>query len=526
MRFSDFRIVESKQKTIVEFVQNPELVKPEQMDMDQLLDFIDSQSDDADPKLLQIVTKGLDKLKVYFKNKVAKVNPDALNNQPANETLADAIDTQINDVNFMREQVKQAGGDPDDEKALEFARNLAKMLLPKGAQIGHESLNKIKAEIEQLYAPLSKKITDGGSVFAPEVDVDIEDDDEELNEYAQEMQIKRSELTKTGKAVADAIADMANAVMEKAGREEAIGDAEEELKRIREFLKRCVTDPFIDFDQLIKQTHGTIEQEFAKKGSDFMDVYNNFENILGRTIDKSGAGAWGPGELGLLMLSNPVKKGTKGDIMTVSNLQVEVKASKKAASGARLNVEQATKGNLTRDYNEVLKKYFGDNIYVGDKEMKVDHQTPKGQLNFTIKGFDILNSWVEEKVKEGNWSTAKSVNFLIDSVNIPMKNYLGTKGYDKSIKQAMSKVVDSKGQFSFKSFQIEYTKLLFALYKSEMLDCILVINPIMGTFLVMNDPSDVDNAVKRGLVISGGIDFKDKQSTKSPQVGVGAVQSI
>jgi len=525
MRYSDFKIAESKQKTIVEFVQNPELVKPEQMDMDQLLDFIDTQSDDADPKLLQIVTKGLDKLKEYFKNKVQKVNPDALDNQPANEALADAIDTQINDVNFMREQIKQAGGDPDDPKALEFAKNLAKMLLPKGAQIGHESLNKIKAEIEQLYAPLAKKITDGGSVFAPEVDVQAEDG-EELNEYAQEMKIKRSELSKTGQAVADTIADMANAVMEKAGREEAIEDAEAELGRIRDFLIRCVQDPFIDFDQLIRQTHGTIEQEFAKKGSDYMDVYNNFENILGRTIDKSGAGAWGPGELGLLMLSNPVKKGTKGDIMTVSNLQVEVKASKKAASGARLNVEQATKGNLTRDYNEVLRKYFGNVIYVGDQEMKIDHQTPKGQVNFTIKGFDILNSWVDEKVKEDDWSKAKSVNFLIESVNIPMKNYIGTKGYDKTIKQSMSKVVDSKGQFSFKSFQTEYTKLLFALYKSEMLDCILVINPIMGTFLVMNDPADVDAAVKRGLVISGGIDFKDKQSTKSPQVGVGAVQSI
>jgi len=90
----------------------------------------------------------------------------------------------------------------------------------------------------------------------------------------------------------------------------------------------------------------------------------------------------------------------------------------------------------------------------------------------------------------------------------------------------MSKVVDSTGKFAFKSFQIEFTKLMFALYKAEMLDCILVINPIIGTFLVMNDPADVDDAVKRGLVISGGIDFKDKQSTKSPQVGVGAVQSI
>jgi len=51
----------------------------------------------------------------------------------------------------------------------------------------------------------------------------------------------------------------------------------------------------------------------------------------------------------------------------------------------------------------------------------------------------------------------------------------------------------------------------------------LIVNPILGTFLVMNDPKDVDATVKAGMVISGGIDFKDKQSTKSPQIGVGAL---
>ena len=521
MRYTEFKIIESRRK-IVEFTQNPDLVNPDQMNMDQLLDFIDSQSENADPKLLKVITKGLEGLKSYFKNKAQKINPDSTNNQPANEGIEDRIDTEINDINSMREMIKQAGGDPDDPKALNFAKELAKMMLPRGAQLGHESLNEIKAEIEKLYAPLAKKIVDGGSVFAPKIEITV-DDSEELNEYAQEMQIKKSELSKTGQAVADTIADMTNAVIEKAGRQEAIKDAEVELKKIRDFLRRCVSDPFIDFDELISQTHGTVEQEFAKKGSDFVDIYNNFENILGRTIDKSGAGAWGPGELGLLMLSNPVKKGTKGDIMTVGNLQVEVKASKKASGGARLNVEQATKGNLTRDYNEVLKKYFGDTIYVGDQEMKVDHQTAKGQVNFNSKGFDILNSWVDEKIKEGNWSKATAVKFLIESVNLPMRNYIGEKSYDSAIKKAMSRVVDKDGRFNFQTFQIEYTKLLFGIYKSEMLDCILVINPIMGTFLVMNDPNDVDAAVQRGLVISGGLDFKDKQSTKSPQIGVGKI---
>ena len=87
----------------------------------------------------------------------------------------------------------------------------------------------------------------------------------------------------------------------------------------------------------------------------------------------------------------------------------------------------------------------------------------------------------------------------------------------------MTSVVNTQGQFDFANFQKAYTEVLFAVYKAEMLDCILVINPILGTFLVMNDPSDLGDTVNRGLVISGGIDFKDKQSTKSPQIGVGTL---
>ena len=51
MRYKDIKIAESKQNKIVEFVQNPDLAKPEQMDMNQILDFIDTQSDNADPNL-------------------------------------------------------------------------------------------------------------------------------------------------------------------------------------------------------------------------------------------------------------------------------------------------------------------------------------------------------------------------------------------------------------------------------------------------------------------------------------------
>ena len=492
MRYNQFKILEQ------EVAPNGDvsLLTPAQQ-LNLIKDNVMTLSDDLKQKVLD----AMQKLKSYVKQEPVQQN----------EGIDDAVGLINNEI---MQEISNL-----DQKAEDYLEQIAKIVqagTSKSMQAGHTELNKIKTRIEALYTPLASKIVNGCDAFISKEEIVTDADTDELSIKKQ----KRAELSKTGLAVRQAIADMTNGVMEKAGRQEAIKDAELELTRIEEFLVRCVKDPFINFDELIKRTHGTVEQEFVKKGSKYIDIYNQFENILGRTIDQSGAGAWGPAELGLLMLSNPVKKGTKGDIETAGGKQVEVKASKKAAAGARLNVEQALKGNLVRDYNSVLQKYFGSTIKTEEGDITVDHQTDKGQVNFTKKGFDILNSWISTLPK---WNRQTAIKFLIDSVNLPMANYVGQRSYDKMLSSAMANVVNNQGQFDFANFQKAYTEVLFAVYKSEMLDCILVINPILGTFLIMNDPEDLGDTVNRGLVISGGIDFKDKQSTKSPQIGVGTL---
>ena len=492
MRYHQFKILEQD----VAPNGDVSLLTPAQQ-LNYIKDNVMTLSDDLKQKVLD----ALQKLKSYVKQEPLQQN----------EGIDDAVALINNEIMQEISNIDQIA-----EEHLELITKIVQAGTSKSMQAGHTELNKIKTRIEALYTPLASKIVNGCDAFISKEEIVTDADSDELSAKKQ----KRAELSKTGLAVRQAIADMTNGVMEKAGRQEAIKDAESELTRIEEFLTRCVKDPFINFDELIKRTHGTVEQEFSKKGSKYIDIYNQFENILGRTIDQSGAGAWGPAELGLLMLSNPVKKGTKGDIETAGGKQVEVKASKKAASGARLNVEQALKGNLVRDYNEVLQRYFGKTIKTEEGDITVDHQTDKGQVNFTKKGFDILNSWISTLPK---WNRQTAIKFLIDSVNLPMANYVGQRSYDKMLSSAMANVVNNQGQFDFANFQKAYTEVLFAVYKAEMLDCILVINPILGTFLVMNDPSDLGDTVNRGLVISGGIDFKDKQSTKSPQIGVGTL---
>ena len=514
MRYGQFKLNEDEIKAL-----RPVVGKK---DVGDYVDIIQDKADDAPENIQQKMLNGLEQINNYLKQKIKQVT-NAPIDAPAQEGLESAIAEKANNTEYLIQVCKENGIDVDnDPKLLAVAKQLAGALLTGGAQIGHESLLEIKKEIEKTYAPLANKITKGGAGFAPKVPLpDNEDADgyADALAYAEEMEAKRNTLTKTGELVKNSIADMVNAVMEKAGREEKIQDAERELTRIKEFLNLCITNPFINFDTMISKSKGTVKEEFesSENGQQYKGVYANFGNILGRTIDKSGAGAWGPGELGLLMLSDPVRKGAKGDIETKSEKQVEVKASKKANAGARLNVEQAIKGNLVPQYNPILQKYFGKTTTVDGEKVKVDHQMEQGQLNFTARGFNILNDMTQQVP---NWNKQQAIQFLIDAVNIPMKSYASDKNYVKNLANGMSSAVDDAGRFNFQGFQRAFTKLLFAIYKSEMLDCILIINPITGNFLVMNDPKDVDSTVEAGMVISGGIDFKDKQSTKSPQIGV------
>ena len=518
MRFGQFKLKEDEIKALRPVVGN-------QKDAEDYVDIIQDKAEEAPQDVQKKILNGLEQINNYIKQKIQQ-KTNAPVDEPTQEGLESAIQEKANNTEHLMQMAKENGIDVSkDPKMLAVLQKMAQELMKQGAQIGHESLLIIKKEIEKTYAPLANKITKGGVGFAPKVELpDNEDADgyAEALAYAQEMQEKANTLSKTGELVKNSIADMVNAVMEKAGREEKIEDAERELNRIKDFLGLCVTEPFINFDTMIRKPKGTVKEEFesSAKGKQYADVYQNFGNILGRTIDKSGAGAWGPGELGLLMLSDPVRKGAKGDIETKGGKQVEVKASKKANAGARLNVEQAIKGNLVPQYNPILQKYFGKTTTVDGEKVKVDHQMEQGQLNFTTRGFNILNDMSQQVP---NWNKQQAIQFLIDSVNIPMKSYTSDKNYVKNLASSMSGAVDDAGRFNFPGFQRAFTKLLFAIYKSEMLDCILIVNPIMGTFLVMNDPKDVDATVKAGMVISGGIDFKDKQSTKSPQIGVGAL---
>ena len=64
MRYNDLKIVETK--ILNELVQNPNLANVDTMDIDQALEFIDTQSQNADDNIKQKVLRYLQKFKSHL----------------------------------------------------------------------------------------------------------------------------------------------------------------------------------------------------------------------------------------------------------------------------------------------------------------------------------------------------------------------------------------------------------------------------------------------------------------------------
>jgi hypothetical protein len=80
--------------------------------------------------------------------------------------------------------------------------------------------------------------------------------------------------------------------------------------------------------------------------------------LLGAQPAGSGAGAWGPAELGLSVVGSPVNKDGKGDLNIGGDRRIELKASKSATSGGRINTPVVNKGIGGKgDYDIAWREY-------------------------------------------------------------------------------------------------------------------------------------------------------------------------
>lgn len=337
------------------------------------------------------------------------------------------------------------------------------------------------------------------------------------------------------------------------GASETITERNSRLRVLSGFMTQCL-EGIIDFEELLDNKRGNVLNDLDEEAHQVMSMIGNLLLIK----PSATAGNWGPGELGLAILGTPVQKGKKGDLL-VAGRDIELKASQNPEKGGRLGTIALNKGDAGYStYERALKTLFASAGY------------KKGDLDFSLKKKEEIEEASSKKVKEPKKSSLPSNNvgvyvdekgnekdikwtsfgrtFVLNALNPKIqnrvgiettKNFLATVATSCLIERYKKKVggewdtsfvdgcVNQDGTIDYDSFASGYAKMLYDLYQAvDGKGEIMVLNPLSGSFYVMLNSDDFDEATTPGQgyqnirIGSVAIDFTDSQGKASPQIGI------
>ena len=304
---------------------------------------------------------------------------------------------------------------------------------------------------------------------------------------------------------------------------------------ILNFMNRCKRG-IINLEGVINSGGGNILEGLADEDTKILDM---LENALLKAKPSKTAGNWGPGELGLAILGTPVHKAGKGDLQ-IGAMKVELKASQVATAGGRFGSKALNYGtNGKSKYESALKillttagyKKFSfekaSSAYIGNyktpdvqkaRSVTLGKEKTISHYNFGETFINAaLNPKLQNRVDKSTteqFLTEVAKSCIIDS-------------YQKTLKlKWISKAANSDGTINYEQFLMGYSAMLYSLYQlTDEVKQILVLNPLTGSFRVLNDPKDMYTATQAGDVPhvqfgTTAIDFNDSQGKASPQIGI------
>ena len=300
-------------------------------------------------------------------------------------------------------------------------------------------------------------------------------------------------------------------------------------KKILSFMKRCEVG-VIDLKAKIAAGKGIITSGISDDDQEILDM---LENALMKAKPGKTAGNWGPGELGLAILGTPVNKGSKGDL-DVEGEMIELKASQNPKKGGRFGstaLQRGTDGKA--DYTEALRDLLTTAGY--NPKQRLDKNNPKyiglmpaskgktkivSHLSFGqtfIEGG--LNPMIKDRV-----SPEDTLNFLeMVAISCITKEYK----YDIRTKPLFKDCVNGDSTINLPMFNLKYSEMLYSLYqKKDKVGKIMVMNPLTGSYFILNGPEDLATAAEgdgQNAPIQFStvtIDFSDSQGKASPQIGI------
>jgi hypothetical protein len=272
-------------------------------------------------------------------------------------------------------------------------------------------------------------------------------------------------------------------------------------------------------------------------------IYDKIYNKLLALDAGQGGGAWGPGELGLAILCKPMSKAkSKGDLITTyqgNTVGVEVKASRDATQGARIGGKGVLQGvagkkDFTKalatlckaakfpisDFGNTTVQQFKQKVINGVKTKIPAGEKPGRKIAYTNLAsstwFDTFNRDIPPRLAKQNLPANQLVgDFLVDAVSA----VISTDGMPFFNEKLIRSIPAKDGSINYERFLQIITRQWYDIYKNvDEVGLILVINPITGNFTLVNSGASLINK-DSGVVITGGLDFNDKQGKASPQIG-------
>jgi hypothetical protein len=241
---------------------------------------------------------------------------------------------------------------------------------------------------------------------------------------------------------------------------------------------------------------------------EYKEIYLLFRKELFAVRPETTAGSWGPGEVGLILIGNPITKAKDaGDLQDkVTGDKFELKASNDPKKGGRLSPPGLGTSKMAPRFDRVKLKHFGKGYQAKFGEKSTLN---KESLNQTfIKEY---NDFIDKGLK------IDSKEFLTDCIMAAFTDNVPT---DKELEPYVEKmVVDNK--IDYNGFVRTYAKFLFDRYQGagddKKFKNIIVFNPGSTTYTVLDGSDDLDSEF---VVITGGIEFGGSQVPKSPQIGI------
>mgnify|MGYP001358686558 CR=1 FL=1 len=409
--------------------------------------------------------------------------------------------------------------------------------LSKGRDVEFQSDMEFVKEYDELIKKVSAKTT--GTLEALEAhynerakkqanEIDYSATTEGGDPIGQKLEVETRQAPPPQTQVAKAVEDTLRSVFSgPAFQAKTREDKFKTRELLKEFLTACIKG-FLPLASLLDRGSGNVIKAFEQ--TKFKALTPFFNELLGKVPSGSGAGSWGPAELALSVVGTPVEKADKGDLNIGGGRKIELKASRKAKSGGRVNTEAIGTGFTGKgNYDKAWKPFsqaigIGQDRYTADGKSLIIGKTKKGDdktLKYTSWGPTLINDVINPAIEESKVDRATVAKFVKAVALAPV-----VAEYQKLGKMQFreNRCVSSDGKIDDKAFVAEYLNMVMHFYvKTDEVAEVLVINPDTGNYHVV-DARTMDTLHDK---VEGGdiqlsttyLDFTDNQSKASPQIG-------